>query len=71
MNKSYALKILGGTPTHAARAIGVTTQAVNAWVDPLSATIEDRVCAAYMRKIGFEMPPEPDQTATETAAIAI
>lgn len=69
MNKSYAIKILGGTPTHVARAIGVSVQAVASWPTPLTAAIEDRVCAAYMRKIGIQMPKETNETTAATAVL--
>lgn len=50
MLKTEAIKMLGGTPTAAARAIGITPQAVNEWPDVLSARISDRVYAALARQ---------------------
>jgi len=50
MNKSDAIKLLGGTPTACAEAIGITVQAVSDWPDVLSARISDRVYAALARK---------------------
>lgn len=49
MDKQKAIELLGGTPSIAARAIGVTPQAVNGWPDVLSARIADRVQAALIR----------------------
>jgi hypothetical protein len=49
MDKRTAITLLGGTPTKAARAVGVTPQAVNGWPEQLSARIEDRVWAAKAR----------------------
>jgi len=50
MTKDQAIKKLGGTPTLAAAAIGITPQAVGQWPDPLPKRIEDRVLAALSRK---------------------
>ena len=50
MRKDEAIKLLGGSPSTAARAIGVTPQAVNDWPDPLPPRIADRVQAALWRQ---------------------
>ncbi len=53
MKKSYAIRMLGGTPTKAAQAIGITPSAVGQWPeDPteLPNSIRDRVQAALWRK---------------------
>jgi len=50
MLKTEAIKMLGGTPTAAAHAIGITPQAVNDWPDELSARVSDRVYAALARQ---------------------
>lgn len=50
MLKSEAIELLGGTPTEAARAIGITSQAIGQWPEVLSPRIEDRVLAALQRK---------------------
>lgn len=55
MDKTAAITLLGGTPTSAARAIGITPQAVAQWPDVLPATISDRVQAAIARR---NLPPE-------------
>lgn len=55
MDKTIAIKLLGGTATSAAIAIGITRQAVDKWPDPLPAAISDRVQAALARR---RLPPE-------------
>lgn len=50
MLKTEAIAMLGGTPTAAAEAIGITPQAVSDWPDVLSSRISDRVYAALARK---------------------
>ena len=49
MKKTEALELLGGTPSSAAAAIGITVSAVSQWPDELPATISDRVEAALWR----------------------
>ena len=48
MQKTKALEMLGGT-TAAAKAIGVSYQAVSKWPDVLTDRISDRVHAALAR----------------------
>jgi hypothetical protein len=55
MQKSEAIKVLGSDPAAAARAIGVTVQAVNKWPEVLPRRIVDRVVAAVARD---KRPPE-------------
>lgn len=50
MDKTEALRILGGTPAAAAEAIGISYQAVRDWPDPLPRRIADRVLAYLARK---------------------
>jgi len=50
MNKTDAINQLGGSPTSAAKAIGIKPQAVSQWPDPLTPRIADRVIAALARK---------------------
>lgn len=49
MKKTEAIEMLGGTVTAAAKAIGVSYQAVNKWPDDLTQKIQDRVVAAVVR----------------------
>lgn len=49
MTKTEAIERLGGTVSAAAKAIGITYQAVNKWPDLLSQRIADRVIAAEVR----------------------
>lgn len=49
MDKSEAIRLLGGSISAAARAVGITTQAVSQWPDPLPPAIADRVQAALWR----------------------
>ena len=53
MKKQDALNLFGGRPTDAAKALGVTRQAVNGWDDDLPQRIQDRVIGAAFR-IGIE-----------------
>ena len=50
MLKTKAIELLGGNITAAAKAIGITYQAVDKWPDILPPRIEDRVIAAVARK---------------------
>ncbi|GGX11315.1 hypothetical protein GCM10007242_16770 [Pigmentiphaga litoralis] len=50
MEKTLATKLLGGTPSAAAEAIGITPQAYGQWPDPLPRRLEDRVVAAIARR---------------------
>jgi len=49
MLKADAIQLLGGTVASAAKAIGVSYQAVDKWPDVLTPRIEDRVVAALWR----------------------
>ena len=55
MLKSTAIELLGGSVADAARAIGITYQAVHKWPSVLPSAISDRVVAAVARK---HLPPE-------------
>ena len=50
MQKSVAIKLLGGTTTSAAAAIGVSASAISQWPDELPARIADRVLAVLARR---------------------
>lgn len=50
MNKAEAIQQLGGSIPAAAKAIGVSYQAVNQWPEVLPVRIVDRVQAALYRK---------------------
>ena len=57
MQKSKAIELLGGNTTAAAKAIGISYQAVNQWPDILPPRIADRVAAAVARsKTGGSHP---------------
>lgn len=49
LSKSEALRLLGGSPTSAARLIGISAAAVSMWPDVLPPRIADRVQAALWR----------------------
>ena len=49
MNKTEAIQQLGGSVAAAAKAVGVTYQAVNQWPERLSRRVVDRVEAALWR----------------------
>lgn len=50
MLKTKALELLGGSPSAAARSVGISVQAVGQWPEVLPKRIEDRVLAALARK---------------------
>lgn len=52
MKKSEAIDLLGGTPSAAAKAIGISPSAVSQWPDDedLSDAVRDRVQAALWRR---------------------
>jgi hypothetical protein len=56
MNKTTAIKLLGGEPSLVAKAIGISEQAISKWPDVLSPKIADRVEAAYHRLNGVALP---------------
>lgn len=74
MQKSKALKLLGGSTAAAAKAIGVSYQAVEKWPDPLPDRIADRVIAAIARQhlppelLGEEAAPEAQEGEVRDAA---
>lgn len=60
MDKTEAIRLLGGTRKSAALAIGVEVQAISAWPDPLPPRIADRVQAALWRASrGIPHPVKP------------
>lgn len=65
MLKSKAIELLGGTTAAAAKAIGVTYQAIDKWPDELPPRLADRVLAALARDrlldvIGEQADPTED-----------
>lgn len=50
MRKSQATRLLGGSTTSAAEAIGITPQAYGQWPDLLPQRLVDRVIAALARQ---------------------
>jgi hypothetical protein len=63
MDKSEAIRLLGGTISAAAAAVGVSPSAISQWPDPLPKRIEDRVLAALARK-GSPLPVAPSEAPT-------
>ncbi|MFW8567040.1 hypothetical protein [Orrella sp. 11846] len=59
MKKDEAIKILGGSISSAANAVGISYQAVAKWPEKLSPRIADRVIAA---KIRLEKDNQPEHT---------
>jgi len=55
MEKTKAIELLGGSIATAAKAIGISYQAVDKWPDLLPPRIADRVMAAIARE---HLPPE-------------
>ena len=72
MNKSDAIRLLGGTVAEAAQEVGVSVQAVYAWPDPLPDRIADRVQAALWRREkrlqAAQAQPAPGQIGAAAAA---
>lgn len=50
MDKTEAIRLLGGTAAAAAKAIGISPAAVSLWPDVLPPRIADRVQAALYRQ---------------------
>lgn len=63
MNKAEAIRLLGGTVSAAAEAVGVTSQAVGQWPDLLPKRIADRVEAALWRREQQRKAEHADQQA--------
>ena len=71
MHKTQAIELLGGTITEAAKAIGISYNAVYQWPDELPPRIADRVYAVWGKKNmpdSAVAPATPAQAATETVA---
>ena len=68
MLKTEAIEILGGTVTSAARAVGVSPQAVSLWPDVLTDAIRDRVQAAMWRQSRQLHSANRSPSAIESAA---
>lgn len=72
MLKTEAIKLLGGSITAAAKAIGISYQAVDKWPDELPPRIADRVYAVWGKENMPELAPSPvspAQAATENVAV--
>ena len=57
MDKTEAIRLLGGSEVSAAERIGVTRQAINKWPDVLPPRLVDRVTAALARERLPELDP--------------
>ncbi len=73
MLKTKAIELLGGTVSAAAKALGVSYQAVDKWPDVLPARIAERVMGVYARdklpELAVVAEPTPtDATPQATAA---
>lgn len=68
MLKSKAIELLGGTTVSAAKAVGISYQAVDKWPEELPPRIADRVLAAVAReRLGAELSDAMDTPAGEKA----
>lgn len=65
MKKNEAIKMLGGSATQVAHAIGITPAAVAQWPEDLPPRIADRVRGVWARLNGVDFAP--DRTPTEQA----
>lgn len=65
MHKAEAIKLLGGSVSAAAGAIGVSYQAIGKWPDVLPARIADRVQAALWRMQQATTATEPAHRPTQ------
>ena len=70
MEKQTAINLLGGTATSAAKAIGITPQAVSMWPDKLSAATRDRVEAALARA-KIKRPYRKDSAKTKSFNVIV
>jgi hypothetical protein len=66
MKKTEAISMLGGDVASAAKALGISYQAVNKWPAELPQRISDRVLGAYARL----RLPEICSSANNTKAVA-
>ncbi|QTW20219.1 Cro/CI family transcriptional regulator [Comamonas kerstersii] len=66
MKKAEAIEKLGGSIAAAAKAIGVSYQAVNQWPETLPGRIVDRVQAALYRKHLVETQGQSESTPATT-----
>lgn len=57
MLKTQAINLLGGSPSDAAAAMGISYQAVNKWPNELPDRIADRVLGVCVRR-GIQVPAE-------------
>lgn len=60
MLKSKAIELLGGSVTSAAKAIGISYQAIDKWPEELPPRIADRVLAAIAREKWPELADKAD-----------
>lgn len=67
MNKAQAIQQLGGSIPAAAKAIGVSYQAVNQWPEALPPRIVDRVQAALWRMQQAKPVTQPQEVAAASA----
>lgn len=67
MKKAEAIEKLGGSIAAAAKAIGVSYQAVNQWPETLPGRIVDRVQAALYRKQQTETTAQATTTTQEAS----
>ncbi len=67
MDKSEAIRLLGGSVAEAARAIGVSSQAISLWPEKLPARISDRVEAALWRRHQASISSAAPGSSTDSA----
>lgn len=73
MKKMQAIELLGGTVSAAAKAMGVSYQAVDKWPDELPPRIAERVMGVYARDklpelVGIKQAEQGSGQAEQTVA---
>ncbi len=71
MLKYQAIELLGGSVTAAAKAVGVTYQAIGKWPEALTPALRDRVQAALYRELMARKASRASKKATAAAERSI
>jgi hypothetical protein len=66
MRKQFAIDLLGGSVSKAAKTLGVTNAAVSKWPEELPQRISDRVLGAWARINGFSPARQAAQAVAQS-----